>query len=664
MSDSKQPSASNRHGQPSRPQWDQAVESCGDFITTLPGGKTVWMAKGPAATVWRDQIGPSIRKLLQSDKFIEVGVSFFLYMIGEHKSTSKPKIIFCSSDPKARRAVRDAVRASSILETFPAIGLGDSSSPLARSDSGLDQNAQQLPVPPRSQNHRPGKGEESAASQKPKAAPSAIPQGSRQGKHVSRDDRATIAQRFTGLTITNCSSSSLSAKDSISSSLARSGRACSISCTLGASMGGVSLDHRRESFDTPTVKAPESDALSSGTEASAELSSSDFDDDDDDDDDEDDDDEEEEESLVISSPHTLQFLGPEPLEKIIGKLLNDFDSYRPRAVPTGNQGSENTRSGASQFATQPSGHQEPTDNNSKTLNGKRRLSGEGGSSSDITAAGSKRAKTGTQKEKMLACPYWKKDSGKYAYCFKWKFKEVKRMKEHLRRCHSKIRCPRCQEDFCDTDSRDLHIRAGGCELQPDIIDERLNESQIRKLGARGSSKQTQYDRWYVVWDILFPGIPKPDSPFIDDDILCEFREYCSRRGRDIILDHMRTSEDWHQVYDEERFRRESWREIFNGIFDAAFERWLGQRGDASQSDTGEGAAGATGAGDASKGVALDSSPSPPAQGNSVDNGGNENQTPALDPHLAAGWNPGPGNQYLLADFEYNHVPMIWPHNLQ
>jgi hypothetical protein len=654
MSDPKQPSASNRHGHPRRPRWDQAEESCGDFITTLPGGKTVWMAKGPAARVWRDPLGPAIRKLLQSDKFFGVGVSFFLYMVGKDKSTSKPNIIFCSSDLKARRAVRDAVRASSILESFPAIGLGDSSSPLVRSDSGLYQNTPQLPVPSRPRSRQPGNGKESAAPQKTKAAPSAIPQGSTKGTHVSQDDRATLTQQFTGLTIANCSSSSLSLKDSISGSLARSGRACSINCTPGTSVDGVSLDHQRESFDTSTAKAPDSDTLSGGTETS-ELSDDDVDDVDDE--------EEEEESPVTPSPDMLQFLGPERLEKIIGKLLNDFDSCRPRTVPTGNQGSGHSRPGAPQFETWPSGHHGSTDNNSETPNGKRRLSGEGDSGSNIMAAGSKRAKTGPQKEKMLACPYWKKDSGKYACCFRWKFKEVKRMKEHLRRYHSKIRCPRCQESFRDTDSRDLHIRAGGCELQPDVIDERLNESQIKKLGARGSSKQTQYDRWYVVWDILFPGIPRPDSPFIDDDIpegLCEFREYCSQRGRDIILDHMRTSEDWDELYDEARFRQDSWCEIFDGIFDAAFERWLGQRGGGSESDTGDGAAGGVaGAGDASTGVALDPSPSPPAEGDSVDNGGDENRNPSFDPHIPAALDSR--NQYWPADFGYNNVP-TWSAN--
>jgi hypothetical protein len=465
---------------------------------------------------------------------------------------------------------------------------------------------------------------------------------------VAQDDCATLTQRFTGLTIANCSSSSLSLHDSVASSSARSGRACSISCTPGTSVDGVSLVHRRESFDISTVKGPDSDTPSSGTETSEELSNDDVDD------------EEEEESLATSSLDILQPLGPERLERIIGKLLDGFDSYRPRTVPTGNQGSGNSRSGAPHFETWPSGsgHHGATDNSPETPTGKRRLSGEGDSGSDIMAAGSKRAKTEPQKEKMLACPYWKKDSGKYACCFKWKFKEVKRMKQHLRRCHIKIRCPRCQEDFRDTDSRDLHIRAGICALQPDVIDERMNERQIKKLGARGPANQTQYDRWYVVWDILFPGTAKPDSPFLDDDIpegLFEFQEYCRRSGRDIILDHMRTSEDWQELYDDEgRFLQDSWSEIFVRIFDAAFQRWLRQRGNRSERDAGVGVTGVAGAGDASAGVTLDPSPSPPAEGNNTENGGNEIRNSLLDPHFEAALDAG--NEDWLLDSGSNDVP--------
>ena len=651
MSDPKQPGASNRNGQPSRPRWDRAEESCGDFITALPGGKTVWMAKGPAAKVWRDPLSPAIRKLLQSDKFLGVGVSFFLYMMGKDKSTSRPNIIFCSSDMKARRAVRDAVRASGILEPFPAIGLGDSSSPLTRSDSGLYQNTPQPSAPTRPRSQQPGKGEEGAAPQETRATPSAVTQGSGKGIHVTQDGCATLTQRFTGLTIANCSSSSLSLNDSVASSSARSGRACSISCTPGTSVDGVSLAHRRDSFDASTVKGPDSDTPSSGTETSEELSNDDIDDEGEE--------EKEEESVVTSSPDVLQSLGHELLERIIGKLLDGFDSYRPRTVPIGSQGSGSSRSGAPQLETWPSGsgHHGATDNNSETPTGKRRLSGEEGSGSGITAAGSKRAKTEPQREKMLACPYWKKDSGKYACCFKWKFKEVKRMKQHLRRCHIKIRCPRCQEDFRDADSRDLHIRAGICALQPDVVDERMNERQIKKLGARGPANQTQYDRWYVVWDILFPGIAKPDSPFIDDDIpegLCEFLEFFNRTGRDIILDHMRTSEDWHELYDEDRFGQDNWTHIFGGILPAAIERWLQQRDGRSESDTGEGATGVAGVGDASTGVALDPSPGPSVEGDNIDNRGNENQNSLLDSHFEDALDAG--NEDWLPNSGSGHVP--------
>ncbi len=155
MSGTQHLESSSRRGPRSR--WSRPEDSCGDFVTTLQDGKHVWVTIGPAAIVWQSLSG-KIRTLVQHKEFLNVGVSFFIYMIGRDKSTASPRIIFCSSDAVARKNLRKLVRESDILSAHPSIGLGDSSSPLVRSDSGIQTPSPASSHPRQTQNlQAPGK---------------------------------------------------------------------------------------------------------------------------------------------------------------------------------------------------------------------------------------------------------------------------------------------------------------------------------------------------------------------------------------------------------------------------------------------------------------------------------------------------------------------------
>jgi hypothetical protein len=188
---------------------------------------------------------------------------------------------------------------------------------------------------------------------------------------------------------------------------------------------------------------------------------------------------------------------------------------------------------------------------------------------DTLVTDSKRAKVSSPNGEAFACPYWKKDAQTYSSCYKFKFEHVRQVKQHLARRHvKKIRCPRCQGKFETGISCDDHIRDSDCVRQPRIMDEGIDQDQMVKLGKKGQASQSQFQRWYVLWRIVFPGIVEPVSPYNDDDGLSEFLQ---QEGPAIILGHMRQLPNWNQD-DEDRFSQVPSRIILD-----IKRQWVAQR---------------------------------------------------------------------------------------
>jgi hypothetical protein len=107
----------------------------------------------------------------------------------------------------------------------------------------------------------------------------------------------------------------------------------------------------------------------------------------------------------------------------------------------------------------------------------------------------------------------------------------------------------------------------------------ISGDQAKRLGKRGPVGSTQEEQWYLVWDIVFPSVVQPSSPYLDADLseeVCEFREFFSRHGSDIVVQHMRNSAHWTDL-DEQRFTQGQWSHVLSAGLDDIYNRWLGQR---------------------------------------------------------------------------------------
>ncbi|KAH7309936.1 hypothetical protein BKA65DRAFT_370516, partial [Rhexocercosporidium sp. MPI-PUGE-AT-0058] len=126
--------------------WPNPRNSIGERIAVFRGGKyTCWEAIGPAREVWT-RLSKAIKEHIPNTKDKE-RLSMMFYMIGKTEETAAPYVLICGQ-ATARKLVRDAIRASKVLDDYPGIGLGDKSKPpdlLAQDDIEwsfpLDSNA-------------------------------------------------------------------------------------------------------------------------------------------------------------------------------------------------------------------------------------------------------------------------------------------------------------------------------------------------------------------------------------------------------------------------------------------------------------------------------------------------------------------------------------------
>jgi hypothetical protein len=128
--------------------WPDPRQSIGESWCPL-GKNRCWEPVGPAREIIGRTFG-DIKELLESQhEYLNEGVCiprailFSLYMIGRTEDHAKPTIMFsCENKAPRQRAVK-IVRASTILDEYPSVGLGDSSRPLILSRSPVplgDQN--------------------------------------------------------------------------------------------------------------------------------------------------------------------------------------------------------------------------------------------------------------------------------------------------------------------------------------------------------------------------------------------------------------------------------------------------------------------------------------------------------------------------------------------
>ncbi|KAK1520864.1 hypothetical protein CABS01_05369 [Colletotrichum abscissum] len=140
---------------------------------------------------------------------------------------------------------------------------------------------------------------------------------------------------------------------------------------------------------------------------------------------------------------------------------------------------------------------------------------------DPKASMGKRTK-GESTQCHFACPFWRLDPNNHRPCYSAKLSEIRYVKQHLLRRHVQpFYCPCCMELFDNYGDRDHHVRQGTCVIRLSSEHRPTGITEDQKMALRCWSARrgsTREDQWFEIWDITFPDVPHPISPYIDEQV--------------------------------------------------------------------------------------------------------------------------------------------------
>ncbi|KAI0439967.1 hypothetical protein F4803DRAFT_578143 [Xylaria telfairii] len=121
----------------------------------------------------------------------------------------------------------------------------------------------------------------------------------------------------------------------------------------------------------------------------------------------------------------------------------------------------------------------------------------------------------------LACPFYTAYPSRFQMikaCTSPGFRDISRVKEHIRRCHLKpnYQCRRCHEVFDNEADLDNHTnKPEVCTLIPsNSISIGINQDTMCKINSRKRTRgPSEKEKWNQIWEILFPDYQPPESPY-------------------------------------------------------------------------------------------------------------------------------------------------------
>ncbi|KAI1742155.1 hypothetical protein F4680DRAFT_446226 [Xylaria scruposa] len=143
-----------------------------------------------------------------------------------------------------------------------------------------------------------------------------------------------------------------------------------------------------------------------------------------------------------------------------------------------------------------------------------------------------------KEDALLACPFAKWKPLSYQSCYKYIMKDIRRVKQHLRRNHKRpLHCPTCWETFKVEENFYSHIEGRSCLPQPKRELEGVTSTQQEHLDRKVDRKLSRSDQWYSIFSILFPDSPRPRSAYLESDLsseLLDFQKFMATDGLEIV----------------------------------------------------------------------------------------------------------------------------------
>lgn len=190
----------------------------------------------------------------------------------------------------------------------------------------------------------------------------------------------------------------------------------------------------------------------------------------------------------------------------------------------------------------------------------------------------------------LACHFQKHDPERYPACGirTSGFMTIAHVKQHLKRNHERNPnyCPRCKDMFDTEAEKNTHILSAFTSPCPDnasSLPEGLSPETIKALSRRVEKDNDLHEQWFTVWDMIFPGVPRPRTCTFDlsGDVHVQalaLSSYFDSEGPGIVVSVLRdqgleVGSDSGQSLEIENLTHRALSRAFHQVFEA----WLSQR---------------------------------------------------------------------------------------
>ncbi|RSL44274.1 hypothetical protein CEP54_014753 [Fusarium duplospermum] len=177
----------------------------------------------------------------------------------------------------------------------------------------------------------------------------------------------------------------------------------------------------------------------------------------------------------------------------------------------------------------------------------------------------------------FACPFFKWDPINHDDCFRYKFKRIADVKQHLKRHHRQpTHCDICVEELPNEDALHDHIRAQSCSRREYIPPDGMTPAQERRIVSRvGTRNMSANEQWFEVYEILFPGAPRPQPVYLGDRLSEDvevLRQFMSQQGHVMIVRELQGGNfQWGSGQE-----LESQRQLQNALF-SVFDEFLSRQ---------------------------------------------------------------------------------------
>jgi len=236
------------------------------------------------------------------------------------------------------------------------------------------------------------------------------------------------------------------------------------------------------------------------------------------------------------------------LNKVIHRLLKEWQHHRTCQGPSQTDSPVEPSTAVAQHSGGPT-----LCSNAKRTSGSRQKRGkargddgcddDGDDDDEVPSRPPRKQRHHESDARLFACPFWKKKPRRHRACFGNRLTRVRDVKQHLARRHTpKFYCQRCHLIFETQTSRDTHVMASE-PCSPDQHGELdgISIEQTLDLRVRSERGRTEAEQWFAIWDILFPGVQRPDSPYMEYEQSPEFVDFATffqGRGRIVLAEEL------------------------------------------------------------------------------------------------------------------------------